>query len=135
MRTTRVLTLDCGAAHVACGLFSAADGRLVLERFCTRPVVPSELKDEDWVAAVGAALRELGGRQGFHGACVLGLPGHLTFNRLIRVPAVSAHQRRQILRFEEGQGLPRNMVPAKPNITRRFPRVRGARKWFWRLPR
>jgi len=106
MRTTRVLTLDCGAAHVACGLFSAADGRLVLERFCTRPVVPSELKDEDWVAAVGAALRELGGRQGFHGACVLGLPGHLTFNRLIRVPAVSAHQRRQILRFEEGQGLP-----------------------------
>jgi type IV pilus assembly protein PilM len=106
MRTTRVLTLDCGAAHVACGLFSAAAGRLVLERFGTRPVAPSELKDEDWVEAIGAALRELGRLASFHGACVLGLPGHLTFNRLIHVPPVSARQRRRILRFEEGQGLP-----------------------------
>jgi Tfp pilus assembly PilM family ATPase len=106
MRSTRVLTLDFGAAHVACGLFSAAAGRLVLEHFGTQPVVPSELKDDDWVAAVGAALRELGRLKGFQGGCIVGLPGHLTFNRLIRVPPVSARQRRQILRFEEGQGLP-----------------------------
>jgi type IV pilus assembly protein PilM len=106
MRTTRVLTVDCGAAHVACGLFSAAAGRLVLERFGTRPVVPGELGDEDWVAAVGAVLRELGRLKGFEGECVLGLPAHLAFSRLIRVPPVSARQRRQILRFEERQGLP-----------------------------
>ena len=106
MSFSRVLTLDCGAAHVAGGLFSVAAGRLVLERFASRPVVPSELKDDDWIRAVGAAARELRRQEGLAGECVLGLPGHLSFNRLIRVPPVSARQRRRIIRFEESQGLP-----------------------------
>jgi Tfp pilus assembly PilM family ATPase len=77
-----------------------------LERFGTRSVAANELKDEDWVRAVGAALRELGRLGSFHGPCVLGLPGNLTFNRLIHLPPVSVRQRRRILRFEEGQSLP-----------------------------
>lgn len=107
MRFRQLLAVDCGAAHVACGLFSrAADGGRVLERFATETLPPREPSDEEWVAAVAAALKVLSRRVQYRGPCVLGLPGHLTFAKLIRIPEVSARQRRKITRFEARQGVP-----------------------------
>ncbi len=107
MRLRQILTVDCGAAHVACGLFSrAADGGLVLERLATETLPPREPSDEEWAAAVAASLKVLSRQVQYRGPCVLGLPGHLTFAKLIRTPDVSARQRQKIIRFEARQGVP-----------------------------
>jgi type IV pilus assembly protein PilM len=107
MPSTRVLAVDCGASHVACGLFvRGSDGRLRLERLAAESLPPSESGDEEWVAGVGAALKALSRREELHGACILGVPGHLTFARLIKVPRLPARPRRKIIRFEARQSVP-----------------------------
>jgi type IV pilus assembly protein PilM len=107
MRSTRVLAVDCGASHVACGLFvRGSDGRLRLERLAVESLPPGESGDEEWAAGVGAALKALSRREQLHGACILGVPGHLTFTRLIKVPRLPERQRRKIIRFEARQSVP-----------------------------
>ena len=107
MRSTRVLAVDCGASHAAVGLFAReSDGRLRLERFAVESLPSSQSGDEEWAAGVGAVLTVLGQREQLHGACILGVPGHLTFTKLIKVPRLSARQRRKIIRFEAQQGVP-----------------------------
>ena len=107
MRPRRILAVDCGAAHVAAGRFGrAADGGLVLESFATAALPASDAGDDEWVAAVAASLKALGRQARLGGACVLGVPGHLTFAKLVRLPKVSVRQRRKIIRFEARQSLP-----------------------------
>ena len=107
MRSTRVLAVDCGASHVACGLFvRGSDGGLRLERLAAESLPSIEAGDEEWVAGVGAALKALSRREQLHGACILGVPGQLTFTRLIKVPRLPERQRRKIIRFEARQSVP-----------------------------
>ena len=106
MRFLRVLAVDCGASHVAIGRFRRGPGgTLTLERFATEALPPTD-GDGAWMSAVGMALRTAGRRAGLRGPCVLGLPGHLTAARLLRLPAVAARARRQIIRFELGRWMP-----------------------------
>ena len=105
MDHARILAVHCGASHVAFGRFSSGPGRLVLEEFGSRNLNAGASSEEDWLAAVGAALRDLGRGGMPQGRCVVGLPGHVTFNRTCRVPAVSAWQRRKIIAFEQRQGV------------------------------
>jgi len=102
----RILAIDCGASHVACGRFSGGPDRPVLEQFASTMLPASDLTEEAWVDAVGDALRELKQAGWLRGECVLGLPGHLTFNRLLRVPDVTGRQRRKIIEFEQRQENP-----------------------------
>jgi len=107
MYLTRVLAVDCGASHVACGQFvREGNGRLQLERLSTEPLPSGESDDEEWTAGVGTALKALRQRERLRGACILAVPGHLTFTRLIKVPRLLAHQRRKIIRFEARQSVP-----------------------------
>ena len=106
MHVARILAVDCGASHVACGRFSGHPGRLALEHFDSRLLPASDLNEADWVSAVGAALQELQRAGRLRGECVLGLPGHLTFNRLLHVPRVTDRQSRKIVEFERRQGMP-----------------------------
>lgn len=105
MRHVRILVVQCGASRVAYGLFSGGPGQLVLEQFAARPVGGNHPAEEDWLVAAGAALRELLRGEKLRGGCIVGLPGHLVFNRPCRIPAVSFRQRRKILAFEQRQGL------------------------------
>jgi len=106
MRFARVLAVDCGASHVAVGRFrSGPGGTLTLERFATEALAPTE-GENAWAAAVGVALRAAGRRAGLRGSCVLGLPGHLTAARVLRLPPMAARAQRQIIRFEIGRWLP-----------------------------
>lgn len=97
--------MHCGASHVAYGLFSGGPEQLVLERFATKTIGAGDPTEENWMVSVGAALRELLRGEKLRGGCVIGLPGHLTFNRSFRVPPVTARQRRKIIAFERRQGL------------------------------
>lgn len=106
MRSSRVLAVDCGASHVAVGRFRGGPGgTLTLERVATEALPPTE-GDNAWATAIGVALRAAGRRAGLRGSCVLGLPGHLTAARVLRLPPVAARARRQIIRFEVGRWMP-----------------------------
>jgi Tfp pilus assembly PilM family ATPase len=76
-----------------------------LESFGTTSVGSGDSTEDDWLAAVDASLRKLVRCEKPRGRCVVGLPGHLTFNHAFRVPAVTAWQRRKIVAFEERQGM------------------------------
>jgi type IV pilus assembly protein PilM len=106
MRRLRILAVDCGASRVACGLMVRdRTGGLVLEHLAVAPLTQPEANEAEWLNEVEAALRGLDDRQRLRGPCVVGLPGHLTFNRVIRLPLVSGHRRRGILRFEARQAV------------------------------
>lgn len=107
MRSFRVLAVDCGASHVAVGLFTRnATGDLTLQRFASEDLPPGGSGDAGWAAGIGAALEAIRRRENLRGACILGVPGHLTLSKMVRIPAVSARRQRQILRFEVRQCLP-----------------------------
>jgi type IV pilus assembly protein PilM len=107
MHLSRVLAVDCGASHVAVGRFRrGAAGRLSLIQFATEAVFPEGPGDEAWAAGIGAALSALGRREGLRGVCVIGVPGHVTLSKVVRIPRVAARQRRRIIRFEVGQYAP-----------------------------
>lgn len=107
MRFSRVLAVDCGASHVAVGLFSRnAASRLTLQRFATEALPPGSSGDAEWAADIGAALGAIRRRENLRGACVLGVPGHLTLSKVVRIPAVSGRRQKQIIRFEVRQSLP-----------------------------
>jgi type IV pilus assembly protein PilM len=105
MNHTPILAVHCGASRVACGRFSGGPGNLGLEWFATTSVGSGDSTEDDWLAAVDAGFRDLVRGEKPHGQCVLGLPGHLTFNHVFRVPAVTAWQRRKIVAFEQRQGM------------------------------
>lgn len=106
MHHTRITAVHCGASHVAYGLFSGGPERLVLERFATESLDAGDLTEENWLAAVGAALRRLLRGKKLRAGCMVGLPGHLAFNRSFRIPPVTtARQRREIIAFEQRQGV------------------------------
>ena len=111
MRHAPMLAIHCGANHVACGAFSRSPKEVALEHFATAPLGFGESSDDDWLAAVGRALTELVRKGKLRGACIVGLPGHLTFNRGLTVPAVTARQRRRIIAFEQHRGLPAAAEP------------------------
>jgi len=107
MRYSRVLAVDCGASHVAVGAFRRVrDGGLALERGAIEPVEPGWSGDREWAAAVGVALRTAGRRARLDGACLVGLPAHLTVTKVATVPAVRPAARQAILRFEIERWLP-----------------------------
>ena len=87
MHASRLLTVDCGAAHVAVARFAhGSDCALTLEGFSAQPLATAGAGEEAWLAEVGAALRLVGRREGWRGACLLGLPGHLTLSRIVGLP-------------------------------------------------
>ena len=105
MSHTPILAVHCGASRIACGRFSGGPGRLVMDWFATTSVGSGDSTEADWLAAVDAGFRELVRGEKPGGGCVVGLPGHLTFNHAFRVPAVTAWQRRKIVAFEQRQGM------------------------------
>ena len=119
MHASRLLTVDCGAAHVAVARFAhGSDCALTLEGFSAQPLATAGAGEEAWLAEVGAALRLVGRREGWRGACLLGLPGHLTLSRIVGLPGVAPSQRRRILRFEAMQGMAGETVCGQLPVSR-----------------
>lgn len=107
MSLPRVLAVDCGAGHVACGLFSAdKSGRLQLEKLSFEAINPDSALDADWNSAVSLTLSEAIKRERFSGESSLGLPGHHILGKFIKIPAVEAAKLDKIVQFEAQQNIP-----------------------------
>ena len=107
MSSPRVLAVDSGAGHVACGLFAPAkNGRLVLEQFALESFNPDASLEAHWTELVSQSLAAAAKRTGASGPAVLSIPGHLTLTKFVKTPAVDKTKRDKVLQFEAQQNIP-----------------------------
>ncbi|CAM3109192.1 pilus assembly protein PilM [Rariglobus hedericola] len=107
MSSPRVLAVDSGAGHVACGLFSSAkNGRLVLEQFALESFNPDASLEAQWTELVSQSLSAAARRAGASGSAVLSVPGHHTLTKFVKTPAVDKAKRDKVIQFEAQQNIP-----------------------------
>jgi type IV pilus assembly protein PilM len=107
MASPRVLAVDCGAGHIACGQISRdKSGRLTLDKFAFDAFNPDVALENDWSAMISQALSETAQREKFTGEVALGLPGHHTLAKFLKTPSVAADKRDKIVAFEAQQNIP-----------------------------
>ena len=107
MSIPRVLAVDCGAGHLACGLLSSdKSGRLQLEKLALDAFNPDAALDAEWPALIGTALNETVRREKISGNATIGLPGHHILGKFIKTPSVEESKRAKIVQFEAQQNIP-----------------------------
>ena len=107
MSSPRVLAVDCGAGHVACGVFnSTQNGGLVLEKFALESFNSDIALEAQWSALVGQSLAAAANRSGASGPSILSVPGHLTLTKFVKTPAIDKAKRAQVIQFEAQQNIP-----------------------------
>ena len=107
MSSPRVLAVDSGAGHVACGAFSTAkNGRLVLEQFALESFNPDASLEAQWSELVSQSLAAAAKRSGATGPGVLSLPGHHTLTKFVKTPAIDKSKRDKVIQFEAQQNIP-----------------------------
>jgi type IV pilus assembly protein PilM len=107
MSSPRVLAVDSGAGHVACGIFTPAkNGRLTLEQFALESFNPDAALEAQWSELVGQSLGAAATRAGASGQGVISVPGHLTLTKFVKTPAVDKTKRDKVLQFEAQQNIP-----------------------------
>lgn len=106
MRASRLLAVDVGAAHVACGLFAVTKGRLVLQQFALETHTCDPSLEGSWAAGVAASLGAVTTRRTFSGPAVIAVPGHLAWTKFVRTPSVPPEKRSRIVSFEAAENIP-----------------------------
>lgn len=107
MSLPRVLAVDCGAGHVACGQFAAdKSGRLQLTKLSYDTFNPDPALDAEWLEAIAQNLGDEVKRDKVGGETVLGLPGHHILGKFIKIPTVEESKRAKIVQFEAQQNIP-----------------------------
>lgn len=107
MRAPRVLAVDIGAGHVACGVFSVgASGRLVLQQFALEPHSSDPSHEGRWSVEIAQSLGAVGARRKLSGPAALAVPGHLALSKFIKTPSVAKEKRGKIISFEAAENIP-----------------------------
>lgn len=107
MSLPRVLAVDCGAGHLACGLLTSdKSGRLQLEKLALDAFNPDSSLDAGWTGMIAQALSDAAGREKLSGPAIIGLPGHHILGKFIKTPAVDESKRAKIVQFEAQQNIP-----------------------------
>src|SRR5258707_12848630 len=99
MRSTRVLAVDLGAGHIACGIFTAgATGRLVLQQFALEPHSADPSHEARWAIELTQSLGAIASREKLGGPCAIAVPGHLPLTKFIKTPSVEPPKRGKVTR-------------------------------------
>lgn len=107
MRSPRVLAVDIGAGHVACGLFAVgATGRLVLQQFAVEPHSSDPAHEARWPVEIAQSLGAIVARHKLSGPCALAVPGHLALTKFVKTPSVAKEKRGKIVSFEAAENIP-----------------------------
>ncbi len=107
MRPPRVLAVDIGAGHVACGIFTAgATGRLVLQHFVLETHSSDPSHEARWAIELAQSLGAVAAREKLGGTCALAVPGHLALTKFIKVASIEPAKRRKIIEFEAVENIP-----------------------------
>lgn len=107
MRSPRVVVIDIGAAHVACGIFvSGAAGRLVLQQFAVELYSSDPAHESRGSIALAQALGGIASRYRLRGAAEIAVPGHLALTKFIKTSSVAKEKRSKIVAFEASENIP-----------------------------
>lgn len=107
MRAPRILAVDIGAGHVACGLFTAgATGRLVLQQFALEAHSADPSHEGRWAVEIAQSLGAIASRHRLGGATHLAVPGHLALTKFVKTPSVAKEKRDKIVAFEAAENIP-----------------------------
>ena len=107
MRAPRVLAVDIGAGHVACGVFAVgASGRLVLQQFALEPHSSDPSHEARWAVEIAQSLGAVGSRRKLSGPAAIAVPGHLALTKFIKTPSVAKEKRSKIIGFEAAENIP-----------------------------
>jgi type IV pilus assembly protein PilM len=107
MRAPRVLAVDIGAGHVACGVFTVgASGRLVLQHFALEPHSSDPSHEGRWAVEIAQSLGAVGARKKISGPAAIAVPGHLALTKFIKTPSVAKEKRVKIIAFEAAENIP-----------------------------
>lgn len=108
MAQARILAVDCGASHVAVGLFSRSTaGLLRLERYAREEFTVEPTDESRWRYELQSTIEEVLGREKWSATeCVIGVPGHLALSKLVKTPSVDREKRPRVAQFEASQNIP-----------------------------
>src|SRR5688572_8658930 len=107
MRSPRVLAVDIGAGHVACGAFAVgASGRLVLQQFALEPHSSDPSHEGRWSVEIAQSLGAIAARRKLSGTAAIAVPGHLALTKFIKTPSVAKEKRIKIVGFEAAENIP-----------------------------
>ncbi len=107
MRAPRVLAVDIGAGHVACGVFAVgASGRLVLQQFALEAHTSDPSHESRWAIEIAQSLGAISARRKLSGAAAIAVPGHLALTKFIKTPSVAKEKRVKIVSFEAAENIP-----------------------------
>lgn len=107
MRSPRVLAVDIGAGHVACGAFSVgATGRLVLQHFAIEPHSSDPTHEARWAIEIAQSLGAVSARHKLNGPAAIAVPGHLALTKFIKTPSLAKEKRSKIVAFEAAENIP-----------------------------
>ena len=107
MRSPRVLAVDIGASHVACGVFTAgATGRLVLQQFALEAHSSDATHEARWGTDIAQSLGAVAARTKLGGSASLAVPGHLALTKFIKTPSLAKEKRVKIIAFEAAENIP-----------------------------
>ena len=107
MRAPRVLAVDIGAGHVACGVFTVgASGRLVLQQFALEPHSSDPSHEGRWAVEIAQSLGAVAARRKLSGGAAIAVPGHLALTKFIKTPSVAKEKRGKIVAFEAAENIP-----------------------------
>ncbi|MSU50671.1 MAG: fimbrial assembly protein [Opitutus sp.] len=107
MRSPRVLAVDIGAGHVACGVFAlGASGRLVLQQFAIEPHSSDPTHEARWSTEIAQSLGAVGARNRLAGPAAIAVPGHLALMKFIKTSSVAKEKRVKIISFEAAENIP-----------------------------
>lgn len=107
MRSPRVLAVDIGASHVACGIFTVgAAGRLVLQHFALEPHSSDPSHEARWAVEIAQSLGAVGARNRLSGAAAIAVPGYLALTKFIKTPSAAKEKRSKMVAFEAAENIP-----------------------------
>lgn len=107
MRSPRVLAVDIGAGHVACGAFSVgATGRLVLQHFAVESHSSDPSHEARWATEIAQSLGAVSARHKLSGPSAIAVPGHLALTKFIKTPSLAKEKRSKIVAFEAAENIP-----------------------------
>src|SRR6476661_2934025 len=107
MRSPRVLAVDIGAGHVACGVFTVgATGRLVLQQFALEPHSSDPSHEGRWAVEIAQSLGAVAARRKLSGPAAIAVPGHLALTKFVKTPSVCKEKRSKIIAFEAAENIP-----------------------------
>ena len=98
--------VNLGSSHVSVSAFSAAGGRLVLERFLVQDLPAGLTGEEEWLSASIEALRALVQQHGLKGTATVVVPGFLLLSKPLKVAQVEKARQAQIIAFEAQNAIP-----------------------------